>query len=129
MKKGEKRKREEEKEENVTVTVKRRCEGFVSVKAFEIFGQGRDLESDEGLSWEDPLEEFESWSGCELDSRARVRVVQDVTVVPVSQPSVVTELCDVSSCCSDWDFVEPQHAGRMTPPTPLQNSYSSFGWE
>ena len=35
--KGEKRKREEEKEENETVTGKRRCEGFVSVKAFEIF--------------------------------------------------------------------------------------------
>ena len=34
---GEKRKREEEKEENETETVKRRCEGFVSVEAFEIF--------------------------------------------------------------------------------------------
>ena len=31
---GEKRKREEEKEENETETVKRRCEGFVSVEAF-----------------------------------------------------------------------------------------------
>ena len=36
----EKRRREEEKENNETVTVKRRCEGFVSVEAFEIFGQG-----------------------------------------------------------------------------------------
>ena len=34
---GEKREREEEKEENETVTVKRRCDGFVSVEAFEIF--------------------------------------------------------------------------------------------
>ena len=31
---GEKRKREEEKEENQTETVKRRCEGLVSVEAF-----------------------------------------------------------------------------------------------
>ena len=49
-----------------------------------------------------------SWSGCELDSRARVRLVLDVTDVLVSPSSVVTELCDVSSCCSDWEFVEPQ---------------------
>ena len=41
--KGEKRKREEEKEENETVTVKRRCEGCVSVEAFDIFSQGRRL--------------------------------------------------------------------------------------
>ena len=37
---GEKRKREEEKEKNEMRTVKRRCEGFVSVEAFEIFSQG-----------------------------------------------------------------------------------------
>ena len=37
------------------------CKESVSVEAFEIFGQRRDLESDEDLSWEDPLEEFESW--------------------------------------------------------------------
>ena len=37
---GEKRKREEEKEENETGTVKRRCEGFVSVGAFDILSQG-----------------------------------------------------------------------------------------
>ena len=117
-----------------------------------------DLESDEDLSWEDPLKELESWSGCEPDSRARVRMVPDVTGVPVSPSSAITELCDVSSCCSEWDFVEPQSCSfsekriwtttqeemryedspetapppsrrRMTPPTPLQNSYSSFGWE
>ena len=34
-------------------------------------------------------------------------MVPDVTDVPVSH-SVVTRFCDVSSCCSDWDFVEPQ---------------------
>ena len=33
---GEKRKRKEEKEENETGTVKKRCEGLVSVEAFEI---------------------------------------------------------------------------------------------
>ena len=48
--KGEKRKTEEEKEENETETVRRRCEGLVSVEAFEIFSQGRDLES-----WSDLL--------------------------------------------------------------------------
>ena len=56
---GEKRKREEEIEENETVTVERRCVGFVSLEAFEIFSQGRDLESCGDLSWEDLLEEFE----------------------------------------------------------------------
>ena len=32
----------------------------------------------------------------------------DVTDVPVSPSSVVTELCDSFSCGSDWEFVEPQ---------------------
>ena len=54
------------------------------------------------------MEEFENWSDCELDSRARVRMALGVTDVLVSPSSVVTELCDVSSCCSDWEFVEPQ---------------------
>ena len=62
------------------MTVRRRCDGFVSVEAFY----------------------------CEPDSRARVCMVPDVTDVPVSPSSVVTELCDVSSCCSCWKFVEPQ---------------------
>ena len=75
----------------------------------------------------------------------------------VSLSSVVTELCDVSPCGSDWELVEPQfcsfskkcaHCGtetqeevryegsqviapplsrrRMTLPTPVQNSYTSF---
>ena len=75
--KGEKRKREEEKEENETVTVKSRCEGFVSAEAFEIFSQGLDLESWCDFSWEDLLETPESLSGL-------VRVVPDVTDVLVS---------------------------------------------
>ena len=54
------------------------------------------------------MEEFENWSDCEPDLRARVRMVLDVTDVLVSPSSVVTELCDVSSCCSDWEFVEPK---------------------
>ena len=37
---GEKRKREEEFEGDATGTVERRCEGLVSVEAFEIFSQG-----------------------------------------------------------------------------------------
>ena len=37
-----------------------------------------------------------------------VHVVLDVTDVLVSFSSVVTELCDVSPCGSDWEFVEPQ---------------------
>ena len=88
------------------------------MEAFEFFSQGGDLESDEDLSWEDPLEEFESWSGCDLDSRARVRVVPDVTDVAVSLSSVVTELCDVSPCYSDRDFVVPQSFSF------LQNAFS-----
>ena len=106
------------------------------MEAFDIFCQGRDLESCGDL--------------CEL-----VRVVLDVTDVLVSPSSVVTELCDVSSLCSDREFVESQFFSfsqkralcstssqeemkyegsqvkappitrrRMTPPTPMQNSYT-----
>ena len=140
-------KREEEKEENEMGAVKRRREGSVSVVAFQI------LDSNEDLSWEDPFD-VEDWSGCEPDSCA---CVPDVIDVPVSLSSVVTEFCDVSSMCSDREFVEPQSFSfskmrahcctvtqeemryedspvkapppsrrRMTPPTPLQSSYSSF---
>ena len=42
---AKKRKREEEKEENKTGSVTGRCEGFVSVEAFQIFSQRRDRES------------------------------------------------------------------------------------
>ena len=89
---------------------------------------------------------------CEL-----VHVVPDVTDVLVSPSSVVIEMCDVSSMCSDREFVEPQSFSfskkrahcctdtqeemryeglpvkahplsrrRMTPPTPVQNSNTSF---
>ena len=43
-KKGDKRKREEEKEKHDTGRVKRRCDGLVSVEAFEIFSQEGDVE-------------------------------------------------------------------------------------
>ena len=105
---GEKRKRKEEKEENETVTVKRRCEGLVSVEAFDIFSQEGDVESCGDVSCEDPLDNPEDLSDCEVDSCAHVRVVPDVTDVPVSPSFVVTELCDVSPCGSNWEFVEPQ---------------------
>ena len=98
---GDKRKREEEKGENKTVRAKRRCDGFVSVEAFEIFSQGRDLESCGGLSWEDLVEKPKDLSDCEPDTRAQLRMVPDVTDVPVSPSSVVIEFCDGSSFCSD----------------------------
>ena len=52
-------------------------------------------------------------SNCALDSCAHVRGVLDVTDVRVSLSSVVTEFCEVSSCCSDWEDV-------------LQQSFFSF---
>ena len=50
-------------------------------------------------------EEPEDLSDCEPEARVNVSVVPDVTDVPVSPSSVVTEFCDVSSWCSDWEFV------------------------
>ena len=82
-----------------------------------------------------------------LVSFARVRVVPDVTDVLVFPSSAVTEFCDVSPCCSDCEFVEPQSFSffkkralyarrdekrlpitrrRMTPHTFVQNSYTSI---
>ena len=55
-----------------------------------------------------PWRILRNWSDCEPDSCARVRVVLDVTGVLVSPSSVVTKFCDVSSMCSDQEFVEPQ---------------------
>ena len=46
----------------------------------------------------DLLEKHKDLSDCELDYCAHVRVVPDVT-------DVVTEFCEVSSCCSDWEDV------------------------
>ena len=66
------------------------------------------MESCGDLSWGDPLEKLEDLSDSEPVSFALVRVVPDVTDVLVSPSSVVTEFCDVSSRCSDWEFVEPQ---------------------
>ena len=60
------------------------------------------------LSWVDLVEKREDLSDCEPDSCAHVRVVPDVTVVLVSPFSVVTEFCEVSSCCSYWEDVVPQ---------------------
>ena len=50
-KRVEEKKRKGEKEENETVTVERRCVGFVSAEAFDIFSQGEGLESCGGFSW------------------------------------------------------------------------------
>ena len=157
--KGRKRKREEEKGENETETVKRRCEGFVSVEAFEIFSEReRLLESCGDLSWcETPWRSTRTCLIMSLDSCAHLRVVPEVTDVLVSLSSVVTEFCEVSACCSDWEDVVPQSFSfckmrafccasaqeemryegsqgkappmarrRMTPSTPLQNSYAFF---
>ena len=127
------------------------------MEVFDISCQGADLESCGDLSWEDPLEKHEDLSDCEPDSCAHVRVVPVVTDVHVSPSSEVTEFCDGSCRCSDWEFVEPQSFSfskksalcctstqkemryegsqvkappitrrRMTPPAPLQNSYTSF---
>ena len=78
------------------------------MEANDIFGQGGDMESCGDVSWEDLLEEPEDLSDREPLSCELVRVVPDVTDVPVSPSSVVTGLCDVSPCCSGWEFVEPQ---------------------
>ena len=47
------------KKRNKTESVERRFEDFVSVEASEIIGQGGDLESCGGLSWEYLLEKPE----------------------------------------------------------------------
>ena len=85
-KKVKRGKEKEEKEENETVTVKRRCEGCLSVEALGIFSQEGDLESCGGPSWEDLLEKPVDLSDCEPDSCAHVRVVLVVTDVLVSLP-------------------------------------------
>ena len=56
----------------------------------------------------DSLEKHEDLSDYESDSCAHVRVVPEVTDVLVSLSSVVTEFCEVSACCSDWEDVVPQ---------------------
>ena len=44
----------------------------------------------------------------EPDTRVEVHVVLDVTHVLVSPSFVVTEFCEGFSCCSDWEYDEPQ---------------------
>ena len=97
-----------EKEEYETETVKRRCEGCFSVEAFDIFSLGRDLESCGDLSLDGLLGEPDDLTDREPVSCELVRVVLYVTDVLVSPSSVVTEMCEVSPCCSDWEFVERQ---------------------
>ena len=130
--------------------------GWFLWKLLKFFNQGVDAESCGDLSWKGCWEKPEHLSDREPDSCAHVFVVLDVTEEPVLLLSVVTELCDVSLRGSDWEFVEPQsffskrraqcgtdtqeemrYEGspvkahpfsrrRMTPPTPLQNSYTSL---
>ena len=106
--------------------------------------QGGDFESCVDLSWDALLGEPDDLSDREPVFCELVRVVPDVTDLFVSPSSVVTDMCEVSPCCSDWEFVEPQctvfsdkqeetrYEGspvkvlpfsrrRMTPPTPMQN--------
>ena len=98
-----------------------------------------------------------SWRSLRICLTVSLLLVSDVIDVLVSPSSLITELCDVSSCRSDGEFVEPQSFSffkkrahcctdtreemryegstvmtpplsrrRMTPPTPVQNSYTSF---
>ena len=63
------------------------------------------------VSWERLVEEPEDLSGREPASCELVRAVpggSDVIDGLVSPWSVITELCDVSPCRSDWEFVESQ---------------------
>ena len=62
----------------------RRCVGFVSAEAFDIFSQGEDLESCGGFSWEDLLEKPDDLYDCEPGTRTDVSAVLVVTDVLVS---------------------------------------------
>ena len=77
-------------------------------RLFESFSQRGDLESCGDLSWEDLLDKPEDLSDRESEARVFVSAVLDVTDVPVSPSSVVTEFCDSFSCCTELAFVEPQ---------------------
>ena len=101
--KVEKRKREEEKEGNETRS-KEDVRVVFLLRPLKNFVKG-EIWSCGDLSWEDLLDKPEDLSDCEPVSCELVRVVLDVTDVP---SSVVTEFCDVSSMCSDPEFVEPQ---------------------
>ena len=128
------------------------------MEAFEIFSQGEDLESCVDLSWCDLMEKFEDLSEFQPDTCALVRVVLDVTDLLVFPSSVVTEFCEVFSCCSDCEEVVPHSLfltrahcctstqegmryesppvkapplsrRRMMPPALLQNSNETFEGE
>ena len=72
---------------------------------------------------EDLLDKPGDLSDRESEAGVVVLVVPDVTDVPVSPASVVTEFCVVSSFCSDWGLVVPKsfsfskkraHCGAVT---------------
>ena len=64
---SKKRMGEEEQEEDETVSAKRRCVGFVSAEIFDIFGQGKDLESCDCFSWSLLLENPDEDVSFDLD--------------------------------------------------------------
>ena len=80
----EKRKTEEEKEENKTVTVKRRCDGFVFVEAFENFGQVETWRIVVIFLWKTSGAKPEDLSDRESEAWVVAPGVLDVTDVPVS---------------------------------------------
>ena len=79
-----------EKDEYETVSAQRGCVVFVSVEAFDILGQGGDLESCGGFSWEDLLEKPDGLCDCEPEIRTDVSARPVVTDVLVSPSSLVT---------------------------------------
>ena len=107
------------------------------------------------VSWEDLLEEFEDQSDSELVSYELVRCVLDVIDVPVPLrlwslrcvmfPLLLWKFVEPQSCsfskkrahrCTDTQeemryeglpvIARPLSGRKMTPPTPVQNSYTSF---
>ena len=115
---SKKRTREEEKEENETVSAKR-CVGSVSAETFDIFSQGAYSESCGGFSWGDLLKDPDDLP----ETRTEVPAVPDVTVVPVSPSSVVTDLFEDVSLDSDWELVE--HLLNRSPLLPPRSVLSS----
>ena len=76
----------------------------MSAETSDIFGQGEDSESCGG-SWGDLLKNPDDLLDCEPETRSEVSAVPDVTVVPVSSSSMVTEHLEDVSLDSDWEFV------------------------
>ena len=67
---------------NETMSVKRRCVGFISAEAFDIFRQGEDLESCGGVSCGDLLENPDYFSDCKPETGTDASAVPVVTDVP-----------------------------------------------